>query len=276
MPWLACLAETAGTFIIVFLGTGVIHAAVLTGAQADLWQIAVVWGLAVTLTIYATAAYSGAHLNPAVTAAYAVWRAFPARKVFPYIMAQLLGAFLAAAGLHALFGGILADFEKTHGLTRGQGGSELPAMVYGEYFPNPGLGALSKTHACVSKLQAMLAEGLGTLFLVFMIFTLTDKRNAKRPMDRLAPPFIGLAVAAAISVIGPRLFAWLAGWGQIAIPGPRGGFFTVYILAPMLGGLAGASLHEWFARLALVRSVTGVSVPHRRSKENSSISTPAA
>ena len=83
MPWLACLAETAGTFIIVFLGTGVIHAAVLTGAQADLWQIAVVWGLAVTLTIYATAAYSGAHLNPAVTAAYAVWRAFPARKVFP-------------------------------------------------------------------------------------------------------------------------------------------------------------------------------------------------
>jgi len=44
---------------------------------------------------------------------------------------------------------------------------------------------------------------------------------------------------------GPRLFAWLAGWGQIAIPGPRGGFFTVYILAPILGALAGAAIFQF-------------------------------
>jgi glycerol uptake facilitator protein len=43
---------------------------------------------------------------------------------------------------------------------------------------------------------------------------------------------------------GPRLFAWLAGWGEVAIPGPRGGFFTVYILAPLVGGCAGGGAYR--------------------------------
>src|SRR5690242_18596227 len=87
-----CLAEFIGTFILVFFGTGAVHAAVLTGAQAGLWQVAVVWGVAIGLAIYALGARSGAHLNPAMTLAFAAWRGFPRTAILPYIMSQLLGA----------------------------------------------------------------------------------------------------------------------------------------------------------------------------------------
>ena len=51
---------------------------------------------------------------------------------------------------------------------------------------------------------------------------------------------------------GPRLFAYFAGWGPIAIPGPRGGFFTVYILSPIIGGLIGAAGYEFLLRPAMI------------------------
>lgn len=74
----------------------------------------------------------------------------------------------------------------------------------------------------------------------------------------MAPVFIGLRVSALISVIapltqacfnpardfGPRLFAFLAGWGSVAMPGTRGaGFLTVYIIAPILGAITGSGLY---------------------------------
>ncbi len=68
----ACCAEAVGTYLMVAIGTGVVAAAVITGAHVGLWQVAMVWGLAVTLAIYVTAAASGAHLNPAVTLAFAI------------------------------------------------------------------------------------------------------------------------------------------------------------------------------------------------------------
>ncbi len=251
------LAEMAGTFILVFFGTGVVHAAVLTQTQSGLWQVAVVWGAAVGLAIYAAAAVSGAHINPAMTIAFAARRGFPLRKVPHYVLAQLLGAILAATVLHIVFAGPLAAFEQSNNIVRGQPGSELSAMVYGEYFPNPGVARdLGWSAECVSRNAAFLAEVIGTGLLAFMVFALTDGRN-------LAPKgaqavLIGLTIAALISVIapltqacfnpardfGPRLVAYVAGWKAIAIPGPRGGFFSVYILAPVVGAVVGASLYE--------------------------------
>jgi glycerol uptake facilitator protein len=260
--WRCCLAECAGTFILVFFGTGVVHAAVLAKAHQGLFQVAIVWGIAVAVAIHVTAGVSGAHINPAMTAAFAVAGGFPKKDVLPYWASQLAGAFLAAAILHVLFRGFIVDAEAAMGIPRGSPGSEAIAMCYGEYFPNPALGTDAKAHAMVSELQAFLAELVGTALLAFVVFALSEPANTKSPGSQLTPAFIGLTIAALISVIapmtqacfnpardfGPRLFTWLAGWGSIAIPGPRGGFFTVYILAPIAGAISGAVLFRMLVR----------------------------
>lgn len=268
-----CLAECVGTYLLVLLGCGVVHAAVLTGAQSGLWQVAVVWGVAIMLAIYTVGAISGAHINPAMTLAFALSKRLPWSAVVPYIVGQFVGAFLAAATLFGLFDPYLTAREVDRQVIRGQPGSEVTAMCYGEYFPSPGplsnsegpysVEAHDRLNALVSEPTAFLAELIGTLVLAMVVFAVTDERNAAGPPGRLAPVFIGLTVSALISVIapltqacfnpardfGPRLFAYLAGWGEIALPGARGtGFLTVYIAAPILGAALGAGLYTQVLR----------------------------
>jgi len=264
-----CVAEFAGTFILVFLGVGAVHVAVLTGALEGLWQVAVVWGVAVALAVYATSAISGGHINPAITVALAALGGFPKRKVPPYIVSQLAGAVVAAAVLHGLFASILDDYETARGLVRGGAGSEISAMCYGQYFPNPALREARRwSPDVVTHLQAMAGEGIGTALLAFFVFALTDPRNRGGPGPRLAPAFIGLTVAVLIAVVapltqaglnpardlGPRLFALVAGWGRVAVPGPRGGCITVYVVAPTVGALVGAGAYTALARAARRRA----------------------
>ena len=75
--WPAIAGEFLGTFVLVFFGVGVVNAAVVTGAQVGLWQVAVVWAIGVSLGIYCSAALSGAHINPAMTAVAVVYDRFP-------------------------------------------------------------------------------------------------------------------------------------------------------------------------------------------------------
>ena len=260
--WGQCLSEFFGTLVLVFFGVGAVNAAVLSGAQQGLWQVAVVWGVAIALAIYATGAVSGTHINPAITVAMAVWRGFPKSKVTPYIVSQLAGAFCGSLILYGLFHGMIAHFEAAHGIARGGPGSELSAMVFGEYFPNPAIvGTTSEAYRQVSHVTAMMGEGIGTAFLACFVFALTESRNPQAPRV-MAPLFIGLAVSIIISIIapltqaglnpardfGPRLVSYLFGWGEVAIPGPRGGFFTVYILAPIIGGVLGAGVYQGLVR----------------------------
>src|SRR5262245_48900291 len=98
-----CVAEVLGTFILVFFGCGAVHAAVLTGAQSGLWQVAIVWGVAIMVAVYVVGAVSGSHINPAITVALAVWGRFSWRDVLPYVASQVAGAFVAAATLFAFF-----------------------------------------------------------------------------------------------------------------------------------------------------------------------------
>jgi glycerol uptake facilitator protein len=271
-----CFAEFLGTYLLVLFGCGVVHSAVLTGSQSGLWQVAVVWGLAIMLAIYAVGAVSGAHINPAMTLALAARGRFAWPLVPPYIVSQLVGAFAAAATLFVLFGPFLAAREQQKHVVRGDPGSEITAMCYGEYFPSPGPLANSpgpyseeahqQLNRMVSEPTAFFAEALGTLILALVVFAVTDARNSGGPGGRLAPAFIGLTVSALISVLapltqacfnpardfGPRLFAYLAGWGHVAIPGPTPtGFFTVYIAAPIVGALFGAAVYDRFVRPAL-------------------------
>ena len=257
----ALVGETVGTFILVLFGTGSVASAVLTGAQVGLWQVAVVWGFGVALAIYCSAAASGAHLNPAVSLAFALWRpaGFPPARLLPYWGAQLAGAVLGGGAVAALFWPVLLRFEQAKGIVRGTAGSELSAMVFGEYFPNPAVfGTDAAARALVSPLQACLIEGFGTAVLAFVIFALTDPRNRSAPAAHMVPFFVGFTVAALISLfapltqagwnpardVGPRLVALALGWGAVAIPGPAGGFW-IYVVGPLLGAPVGAGMYEW-------------------------------
>lgn len=270
------IAESLGTFLLVFFGCGSVHTAVLLGAQSGLWQVAVVWGLAIMLAIFATGSVSGAHLNPAMTVAFAVFGRHPWRLVGPYVTAQFAGAMLAAAMLYALFSGFLAAKEAEKGVARGEPGSIVTAMCYGEYFPNPGGLATSEgpydpeQHAVLrsrfSHGAAFFAELLGTAILGFVVFAVTDSKNAGRPTSGMAPAFIGLTVSALISVLAPltqagfnpardfspRLFAYFAGWGNVAWPGLADpAWLTVYIIAPLIGATLGAGIYEKAIKPAL-------------------------
>lgn len=278
----ACLGEVVGTYILVFFGCGAVHSAVLLGGLTGLWQVGIVWGLAIMLAAYTVGAVSGAHINPAMTIALAAWGRFSRQRVLPYIVAQLGGAILAAATLFVLYRGPLYALEAIKQTPRGSANSFLTAMCYGEYYPNPGpltvggepfnVGAWHSAQSMVSQQTAFLAEVIGTALLAFVVFATTDGRNRGGPAEKFAPVFIGLTVTALICVIapltqacfnpardfGPRLFAFFAGWGEAAIPGPNGmGFFTVYIVAPIVGALVGAGGYE----LLLAERVVQVQEP---------------
>lgn len=197
----AMLAELVGSFLLCFFGCGSVAVAVLTGAHQGLWQVASVWGFGIAMTIYATGAISGGHLNPAVTVSMALFRKndFPASRVLPYISAQLTGGVLAAVTLLVLFGPTCRRFEsKQHPpIVRGEPGSQLSAMWLSEYFPNPAIyGTDEEARSVVSPTLAFLAEGVGSALLVFSIFSLTDRRNCLAPAYySLEPLFIGFTVA---------------------------------------------------------------------------------
>ncbi len=89
-----CLAEFIGTGLLIFFGVGCVAALVLTGASFGQWEISIVWGFGVAIAIYCTAGVSGAHINPAVTIALAMFHGFDKAKVVPYIIAQMLGGIL--------------------------------------------------------------------------------------------------------------------------------------------------------------------------------------
>ena len=256
--------EFCGTFLLVFFGCGSVCAAVLTGAQVGVFQVAIVWGLGIATAIYLTGALSGAHLNPAVTLSLAVWGNFPGQRVISYVAAQFLGAFAASAVLYFLFSGALLQYEQTNHLVRGQTGSEASAMVFGEYFPNPGGHPLtSEARLRLSPGAAFGAEVLGTALLLLVIFSVTDERNRAHP-PILTAATIGLTVTLLISLLGPltmacfnpardlapRIFSSLAGWGRLPFQVNGPGWLMVYVLAPLLGGWLGGGIYRLFFQRA--------------------------
>lgn len=261
------VGELVGTFLLVFFGCGSVAAAVLLGAQVGIFQVAIVWGLGIALAIFATGSLSGAHLNPAVTCAFAVWGGFPAGRIPGYWAAQFLGAIAAAAVLHAMFIGPLGAYESASGIIRGTPGSEASAMIFGEYFPNPGGKPFTdEIRARVPAGSAFLIEMIGTAVLMLVILALTDERNASRPRE-LTPVAIGLTVTLLISLIapmtqaglnpardlGPRVWSALAGWGAWPFKANGWGWLTVYIIAPLVGAQIGAMVYRFVLRPAYSR-----------------------
>lgn len=238
------IGEALGTFVLTLFGCGSVAVFVLFDAHHGLMQIALVWGIGVTLAIYLTRHLSCAHINPAVSLAMVIGGRMSIRRLPYYITAQLIGAVIAGLTIYLLFEPSIAAYEINHEIVRGSMESVKTAMIFGEYYPNPG------STAVVSLPLAMIAEGIGTFILVLMVFALTEGCNVGRPDNALAPVFIGLTVTSVICLIapltqaglnpardlGPRLVAWCMGWGDAAFPDKVGGFVYVYVMAPFAGG----------------------------------------
>src|SRR4051794_14201784 len=161
-------AEFIGTHILILFGNGVVAMVVLfgTGVPGEIvnggfTNITLAWGLGVAMAVYLTAKVSGAHLNPAVTLALAVFRGFPWPKVLPYSVAQTIGGFAGAAlvflNYHAAFMKMDPDLSHTAGVF-----TTFPA------FPN-------------LPVTGFLDQVIGTALLLLLIFALSDEKNIAPP-----------------------------------------------------------------------------------------------
>ncbi len=253
-----CLAELVGTFILIFIGNMAVAMAVHSGGM-DLWGVASLWGLAVVMAVYAVGPVSGAHLNPAVTLSMALYRGFSWKKILPYVGSQVLGAFLAAALIWSLWSGFWIPAAEKLGVVIGEAGSQKLMAVFSCFYPNPGMiGVDGAAWAKVTAMKAFGVEVAITAVLVFMILALTEDRHEGAPKSNLVPWFVGLLVTALVGVaapltmaamnpardLGPRLFAYLAGFGSVAFPGPRGNEWWIFIAGPICGGILGGLVYE--------------------------------
>ncbi|KOU10850.1 MULTISPECIES: MIP/aquaporin family protein [Streptomyces] len=252
-------AEFLGTFVLILFGVGSVAVAVAglpgSGRQAVAFGaanwliISWGWGLAVVFGVYVAGGISGAHLNPAVTLGFAVRRDFPWRKVLPYWLAQVVGAFVAAALVYACYRWAIDASIAKAGETRKTSLStySIFATFPAEYFGNSWWGPL-------------LDQIVGTGILLLLICALIDTRNTA-PMSNLHPYLIGLVVVAiglafgtnagyAINPardFGPRLFTFFEGWGDIALPGTFqwfSGYWWIPIVGPLIGGVVGVLVYD--------------------------------
>jgi len=234
-------AEFFGTFVLILFGTGVV-AQVVAGGIGDHDSIAWAWGLGVTLGIYTAGRISGAHLNPAVTVALALFQNFPWRKVAPYVSAQFLGAFLAALVVRWNYTEVIGKFDPGHTI-----------KSQGIFSTLPGNGALP-----VSAMGGFRDQIIGTAILVFLVFAITDARNSA-PLANLAPLLVGLLVVAigmawgtdagyAINPardFGPRLATYFTGYGGAFRDQYGGLYWWIPIVGPLIGGAVGGALYKY-------------------------------
>ena len=96
-------AEFLGTYILVFVGCGAIIINSITDGTVSHLGIGLSFGLVVMTMIYTIGDISGAHINPAVTIAFAVAKRLEKKQVLPYVGSQIIGAILASATLYLIF-----------------------------------------------------------------------------------------------------------------------------------------------------------------------------
>ena len=212
------LGEVIGSFILVLFGTGSVAAAVLYDAHQSLFQIGMLWAFAVTFGIYMTRNLSNAHFNPAVSVAMVLTGRMSAKRLPTYIAGQFIGALLGSLVMYGIYSSSIAQFEAKKNIVRGTFESVATAKMFGEYYNQPGGYNISMP-------VAFAAEALGTFLLVLIIFLLC----------LLAP--ITQAGMNPTRDFAPRIVAWAFGWGSAAFPDASGGFFWVYILGPIVGGV---------------------------------------
>jgi glycerol uptake facilitator protein len=240
------LAEIIGTALLILLGNGVVATVVLKqskGQNGGWIVITVGWGLAVAFAVYTVGQISGAHINPAVTLALASIGAFPWEQVVGYILAQTLGAAIGATLVYLAY---LAHWEATDDA----GGKR----------------ACFCTEPAIRKFgPACITEFIGAAVLLFGVLAIgniaagvdaPDAAWTAAVSSYFGPLLVGLLVLAiGLSLGGPTGYAInpardlgpriahallpIAGKGS-----SDWAYAWVPIVAPILGGIAGAQLFQ--------------------------------
>lgn len=206
------ISEFIGTFILVFAGTGAIVVNQLTGGDITHVGISMTFGLAVMLVVFSTGYISGAHINPAVTLAFAVNKRFPMSQVPPYLVAQILGATFASFIVLNLFGNA-AD-----------------------------LGATLPVHG--NAMQSLILEFFLTFILMFVIMVVATDVSTHKTVGGLV---IGVTVAMDALFGGPISGASMnpaRSFGP-ALVGDNLQFQWIYWVAPILGAIAATFVFEY-------------------------------
>lgn len=217
----ALMAEALGTFFLAFIGGG---AGILAPAAQGTLIPALAHGFALFLAISVVGRISGAHVNPAVTISLASVGRFPWVQVPWYIIAQFVGAIVAAFGVNALYG---------------KAASIAPVIA-------PGVGGGT----------AFGAEAIGAAFLVIAVVAAAADPRLNLP-NGWAAWVIGIALAAAIFVVGPitgstvnpalGLGPYLVNWIEGSLRNFGWLEVFVYGLAPIVGGVIIAALYRFIA-----------------------------
>lgn len=236
--WRHFVAEFIGTFALVFVGGAAIMIAKDQASPAGLLQIALAHGLILAVMVSALMRISG-HFNPAVTIGFLATRRIEVGMASVYIVAQIIGAIVAAYALKFTFPSVL--FEATRG-----GGQSIALQVTGG--------------------QAFLLEFIATFFLVLVVFgTAVDPKA-----PRIGGLAIGFVLAADILAIGPLTGA-SANPARSFGPAVASGVFEaqgIYWLAPIAGGIVASLLYEYlFIRRDVEPASHGTLTPAATTRE---------
>jgi aquaporin Z len=220
-------AEFLGTFWLVIGGCGsAVLAAAFPHVGIGLLGVSLAFGLTVLTMAFAIGHISGCHLNPAVSIGLWAGGRFPAAKLVPYVVAQVLGAIAAGGVLYVIASGA-AGFDVSAGFA---------SNGYGAHSP----GGYS-LHA------ALVCELVMTAFFLIVILGATDKRAPAG----FAPIAIGLALTLIhlISIpvtntsVNPArstgVAVFVGGWAVAQL--------WLFWLAPIVGGVVGAVIYRWVA-----------------------------
>jgi aquaporin Z len=230
-------AEAIGTFWLTFAGCGsAVIAAGFPEVGIGMLGVSLAFGLSVLTMAYAIGHVSGCHLNPAVTVGLAAGGRFPKQDIVPYVVAQVIGAIVAAAVLYAIAIG-------------------APGFDLAKGFAANGYGAHSPGN--YSLLSGLVAEVVLTMMFLFIIMGAT---HGKAPAG-FAPIAIGLGLTLIHLVgipitntsvnparsTGPALF--VGGWAL--------GQLWLFWVAPLIGGALGGILYRWLSEEPSAQ-ITGV------------------
>ncbi len=296
------LSEFLGCVVLISFGDGVVATAVaalpgsgrtagptvIFNAAGDWLLITWGWAMAVAFGVWVAGGVSGAHINPAVTLAFAVRRKFAWSKVGPYMAAQVFGCFVGAALVFLVYHNAIDAFNLA-AKTPKSGGNALATYSIFATFP------ASFFHGAL--IWPLIDQIVGTMFLLMFVVAVIDARN-QAVGSNMAPLVIGFAVAAigmsyganagyAINPardFGPRLFSYFAGWGRVALPGSYNApgfvfsnYFWVPIVGPLIGGVLGVLIYDLFigdvlhARLKVAEEVSGP-IPESRLPQDTGTS----